>query len=379
MLACPNILRGALWLTTILWLGSCNSSPRRAPAPETSVRIVAPEQAKSSTETKVIERSTTAMKTLFTIRVTDSVEREMGRRAVEAAFAEIRRVEALMTSWDPKSVLSEVSANAGIRPVTAPTELLDIIEESNRVSALSEGKFNILTQSLMGLYNHRANPPRVPDPDEIARRLPLLDLRSLVMDRQKGTLYLAKSGMQIGLGAIAKGYGVDRAAQVLKANGIKDFIVDGGGNLFVSGKKGQSSWNVAVRDPRAEGHSFASLDVNGETGISTSGDYEKSFIVGNRRYHHILDPSTGYPAEGIVSATVIHKTAERADALSTAVFVMGLKEGMRLIEADPDAEAILVDDALQMYLSSGLKGRVQLSPLGTSQPPAERRVPNNAP
>jgi FAD:protein FMN transferase len=374
-----RLLRGALSLATSLLLGSCNSSPGSTSAPGSSARIVKIARPATSTETKVIERSTTAMKTLFTISVTNSVERELGLRAVKDAFEEVRRVEALMTSWDPKSILSQVNRNAGIRPVAVPAELLDTVEESSRVSALSGGKFNVLTQSLMGLYNHRATPPRVPEPAEIARRLPLLDLGSLIIDRQNGTLYLAKPGMQIGLGAIAKGYGVDRAAQVLRAHGIRDYIVDGGGNLFVSGKRGDKSWNIAVRDPRAEGRSFARFDVNGDVGISTSGDYEKSFTVGNRRYHHILDPSTGYPAEGVMSVTVIDKTAERADALSTAVFVMGVEAGMRLIEADPDAEAILVDDALKVHLSSGLEGRVQLSPLGTSQPPAERHVPQTPP
>jgi thiamine biosynthesis lipoprotein len=169
--------------------------------------------------------------------------------------------------------------------------------------------------------------------------------------------------MQIGLGAIAKGYAIDRAAEVLKAHQIKDYIVDGGGNLRIAGRKGREPWNVGIRNPRAKSGSFARFNVEHDLSVSTSGDYVKYFVLDGKRYHHILDPNTGYPARGVVSATVIAKSAELADAMSTAVFVLGVKRGLELVESDPELDAIIVDESLQVHVTSRFASRVTLMPI----------------
>jgi thiamine biosynthesis lipoprotein len=297
---------------------------------------------------------------LFTITVTSAVPREQGYVAVKAAFDEIRRVENMMTVFQPESDLSRVNAKAGIEPVEVPAELVGLVEQANRISNLTGGKFNIAIEALSDLWKFRAKESQLPDPSEIARRLPLIDYRSIVTDKVKHTIYLAKPGMRIGLGAIAKGYAIDKAGEVLRRHKIKDFIVNGGGDILFSGKKGARYWNVGIRDPRDHKQYFACFDILKDSSVSTSGDYEDSFFRGGKRYHDIIDPATGYPAQGIASATAIATTATLSDAWATALLVLGVNKAMKLVEADPNLDAILVDDKLQIHVSSGMKRRVLL-------------------
>lgn len=358
------MLLGLYWIALGMLLSACNRSPEPTALPVAGSSSTNAEHNPPPPATiRVVERSSTAMATLFTISVTSATDRELAQRASEEAFTEIRRIDVLMTTWNPTSLLSQVNASAGLHPVVVPRELLDIVERSKQISVLSSGKFNIAAETLMGLWNHKAPSPHLPDPAEVTRRVRLLDPKGIHIDREKGTLYLDQPGMRIGLGGIAKGYAVDRAAQILRAHQIRDFIVDGGGNLFVSGKNGNSPWNIGIQDPRTPSRAFARFDVMSDCGISTSGDYIKFFMLGGKRYHHILDPDTGYPAEGMASTTVVAPTAEYADALSTAMFVLGVDKGMRLIEADPSLDAIFVDDRLNTKLTPRLQPVVHLTPM----------------
>jgi FAD:protein FMN transferase len=356
-----NCYSGLCLLVIIVVLAGCNKSTGSQQPTKCGKPVASANPKPASGEIRVVERTVSAMKTLFTISVTSATDNEKAHRAVKAAFDEIRRVENLMTTFKADSPLSQVNANAGIAPVAVPGELVEIVEEANRISKLTDGKFNIAVETLGALWHFRAKTPRAPDPFEVARRLPLLDTKSIITDKPHNTIYLAKPGMRIGLGAIAKGYAVDRAGKVLLEHNIKDFIVNGGGDILFSGKKGANFWNVGIRDPRENSRYFARFDVLKDSSVSTSGDYEKFFFDRGKRYHHLIDPSTGYPAQGTVSATVIAKTACLSDALATAIFVLGVDKGMKLIEADPNLEAIIVDDKLQIHISSRLKRRVQLS------------------
>lgn len=312
-------------------------------------------------DVRVIERTISAMKTLFTISVTSAIDREQGYRAAKAAFNEIRRVENLMTTFNKDSYLSQVNANAGVAPIQVPGELIEVVDEAQHISSLTEGKFDISAETLSDLWQFRAKPPKVPEPAELALRLPLVDYKSIVTDKKNGTIYLGKSGMRIGLGAIAKGYAVDIAAQVLRKHGVKDFIVNGGGDILFSGKKGSHYWTVGIQDPRDRNHRIACFEITKDSSVSTSGNYEKFFFDKGKRYHHIIDPSTGYSAEGTVSVTAVASKAMLSDAWATALFVLGVNKAMKIVEADPELEALIVDDKLRIHLSSGLKQRVTLN------------------
>jgi thiamine biosynthesis lipoprotein len=166
--------------------------------------------------------------------------------------------------------------------------------------------------------------------------------------------------MRIHLGGIGKGYAVDRAVALMRGYGIRDFMVQFGGDLYVSGQPGDGPWRLGINDPRGlPDDSFAMIELRDAT-LSTSGDYERFFVAAGTRYHHLLDPDTGQPARGSRSVTIVTARAMDADALSTGVFVMGARKGMALIERLPDVEGVIVSADNEVLISSGLRGRVRV-------------------
>lgn len=320
---------------------------------------------------QVVRRAVPAMGTMFTIMLTDGEDEEKSRSAVEAAFDEVRRVEALMTTYRDAAPLSRLNAAAGA-PLIMPAEIIELLTEANRISERTGGKFDVSFASMGDLWRFKEDPPKLPDPEAIRKRLPLIDHNQILIDEGRGTVRLGRPGMRISLGAIAKGYGVDRAGAVLRKHGIDDFIVYGGGDILFSGKKGTKPWSVGVQDPRNHQAYFARFELPGTKAVVTSGDYEKFFVLGGTRYHHIIDPDTGYPARGTVSVTVMADSTMVADAFATGIFVLGPEQGMALIEADPTLEGIIVDDRLRPHVSSGLRKRVTLTPISNPPETAER-------
>ncbi len=310
------------------------------------------------------------MGTFFTITaaITDpQLSPTAVEKILDAALAEVDRVEQLMTTWKPDSPLSNVNAQAGRGAVSAPLELIDLVERARGLSELTGGKFDITFGALGGLWKFRQDDFAAPTPHAIATRLPLVDYQGVRIDREAQTIELAKPGMRIGLGAIAKGYGVDRAGKVLVDNGIENFIVYGGGDLLIFGQKGSKPWTVGIQDPRDRSRYFARFKLRENRAVVTSGDYEKFVVKNGKRYHHILDPDTGRPARRAASVTVIAKSATDADALATGIFVLGLPKGLQLIEEDPALEGIIVDRQLKVHVSSGLKSQIQLTPISRPQ------------
>ncbi len=313
---------------------------------------------------RVYQQTLHAMGTIFTFSVaTTEADETQVAAAVDAASAEIRRVERVMSTHIADSPISKVNHSAGISPVSVPAELVSIIEEAKEISARTEGKFDISFGPIGRLWHFGEESPSIPDETDLAAARKLVDYREIATDKKNNMVFLKKKGMSIGLGAIAKGYGVDRTSAVLTARGFTDFIMYGGGDIFISGTKGGAPWRVGIQDPRDPGIYFADFDMPSNRAVVTSGDYEKFFILDGKRFHHIIDPADGFPARGVISATILADTAARADALATGVFVLGIDKGMRLIESDPTLEGILVDDKLRPHVSSGLKGRVSIRPI----------------
>jgi len=272
----------------------------------------------------------------------------------EEVFAVFREVEALANEWRTTSPLAEVNA-AGGRPVPVPEELRALLHRGVAIGEMTGGAFDITWGALWGLWDFEAEEPGVPDAAEVARRAALVDYRQVEIDDDAGTVRLAKEGMVIGLGGIAKGWALDRSVVALLAAGVTDFSLSAGGQVVVGGLKGDRPWRVGIRDPRgAPDDTFALLEAS-NVSISTSGDYERFFVVGGVRYHHILDPRTGSPARGVRSATVITPDATLADALSTALMVMGVEKGLALVERLSEVEAVLVDDEGRTHQSSGAR------------------------
>lgn len=280
-------------------------------------------------------------------------DRDHLQNAVNAAFAEVSRLERLMSNFMPETELSRINQQAGVAPVTVSRELFGVIKRSLFFSELSDGAFDISFASVGKLWNFRN--AVLPSPDAVKAQLPFVDYRKIELNDQRSTVFLPSPQMEIGLGGIGKGYAMDRAMAVLNAHGIRNAMVMAGGDTLIRGKNGDDVWRVGLRDPDKADGILAVLPLEDQA-ISTSGDYERFFIKDGVRYHHILDTRTGYPATLCRSVTILAPDATTSDALSTTVFVLGPERGLALIEQFEDVDAIIIDRNGEMSLSSGLAG-----------------------
>jgi thiamine biosynthesis lipoprotein len=269
-------------------------------------------------------------------------------RALAAAVAEIRRVEDMMTDWR-SSPLTELNRAAGKGWVDVDRELAELIDRALVVSRLTEGAFDISYAGAGQLWNFKAKKPAIPSPEVVASALDNVGWERILVDPEVGRVLLP-AGMKLGLGGIAKGYGVDRAMSVLMEHGVEHATVNAGGDMKLLGRRFGEPWEVAIKHPRDREHAIAALRLS-NVSVVTSGDYERFFEVNGRRYHHIIDPRTGFPATAAMAATVVAPHAELADALATALCVMDLDRGLALIEGLSRVEAIVV----------GLNGTVRAS------------------
>jgi thiamine biosynthesis lipoprotein len=309
-----------------------------------------------------VVRETTAMDTYVTITVYDrGLPAERINSAIDSAFAEIRRIESYASDYIDTSEIGRANLLAGKDSLLVSGELAALLRKSLSYSDSSRGAFDVTVGPLEVLWNILAPHPRVPPPDSVQAMLRLIGYRLVVLHGR--SLYLPRKGMRLDLGAIGKGYAVDRATEVLAKAGIERAIVDMGGNLAVRWP-GAPGWDsavatISVRHPRVEG-TFLGAFRYGSGGISTSGDYERYFVADGKRYHHIMDPATGYPAEGVVSVTVVAPNAADADAISTTVFVLGRQKGMEFIRRRPGVDGFIVfeqGDSLCIDYSPGFRGK----------------------
>lgn len=275
-------------------------------------------------------------------------------KAVEAARAELDRLERMMTDWKPESPLMDINKAAGVAAVPTTPELYFLIDRSLQVSALTEGAFDISFAGAGKLWNWRAPSPAVPPPEAVKASLANVGWKHVVLDPKASSVFLSKPGMRIGLGAIAPGYAGDLAMAKIRALGIKDACVNLSGDVLVSGRKEGAPWNVAVTHPRKKGENLLVLPVS-NAAVSTSGDYERYFEADGKRYCHIIDPRTGYPAELCQSVTIVAPNLAFADALATGVFVLGPEKGMALVERLEGVHAAIVAADGSLRLSKGLQ------------------------
>ena len=287
--------------------------------------------------------------------------------AFEATFAEFDRLDRLMSVWAADSDVSRINAAAGRQPVAVSAEVIEVLQTARQVGDWTGGKFDVTFGALSGLwkFDHDQDDVRPADAD-VDARLPLVDYRQIEVDARAGTVFLRRAGARVHLGGIGKGYAVDRAAGILRARGVGDFLIQSGGDLYAGGRRGDRPWRAAIQDPRAD-RAFAAVDLQDET-LSTSGDYERFFVEGGMRYHHILDPDLGRPARGSRSVSIVTDRAVMADALSTGVFVMGPQAGMALVERLAGVEAVIVTDRNEVLISSGLRGRLEMRSPPTDAP-----------
>jgi thiamine biosynthesis lipoprotein len=290
-------------------------------------------------------------------------------RAFEKAFNEFDRLDRLHSVWKDGSDVLRVNAAAGQSPVRVSPETLEVLRVARQVSEWTGGKFDVTFGALSGLWKFDHDQDnQIPRAEDIRRQLPLIDFQEIDVDAGHDTVFLRRPGMRLHFGGIGKGYAVDHAAAILRAGGVTNFLIQSGGDLYAGGTRGDRPWRGGIHDPRGPADRiFAAMDLRDET-FSTSGDYERFFIREGHRYHHILDPDNGQPARGCRSVTIVAKEAVLADALSTGVFVLGPQAGMTLIEKLPDVEGVIVSDRNEVLVSTGLKGRLELTQAPTDAP-----------
>ncbi len=276
---------------------------------------------------------------------------EEGRRLVAAAMAEFDRIEALMSTYREDSEISRVNRHAAERPIPVSEELYDIVRQSIEVSRLTQGAFDITYESVGYLYAFRER--QAPTDAQVDARIDAVDYQHLLLDSEARSIAFAMEGVRINLGGIGKGYACDRAVDLIRRAGVEHALVSAGGDTRLLGDRRGQPWVVGIRDPDDADAVVTRLALVDEA-ISTSGDYERYFEDDGVRYHHILDPATGRPSEGVRSVTIIGPDGTRTDALSTSVFVMGADAGLELIERLPGYEAIVIDSARGVRVSGGL-------------------------
>ena len=276
---------------------------------------------------------------------------EAGRLLIDEVFSEAERIDRLMSTYKDESEISKINREAASNPVAAGDELFGLIQRSLDISVLTRGAFDITYDSVGQHYDFRER--QRPDRAVIESERSFIDYRLVTLDQRGGTVAFEKDGVRINLGGIAKGYVVERGIDLLRRRGIEHAIVTAGGDSRLLGDRRGRPWMVGIRDPREDGEVAISLPLVDEA-ISTSGDYERYFDEDGVRYHHIIQPSTGEPASGVHSATVIGPDAVITDALSTSVFVMGVHQGLTLIGTLPDYESVVIDAEGRVYFSDGL-------------------------
>ena len=272
-------------------------------------------------------------------------------RLIAAAMAEFDRIEAGMSTYRPDSEISRVNDKAADGPVPIGAELYGLVQRSIDMSVMSGGAFDITFDSVGQLYDFRK---RVhPSDAEISARLPEINYRHIVLDPAARTIRFTMPGTRINLGGIAKGYSVERVIALLRAAGVKHALATAGGDTRLLGDHHGKPWVIGIRDPDDGDKLVTRLALDDEA-ISTSGDYERFFDEGGKRYHHIINPRTGKSATGVRSVTIVGPDAVMTEGLTKTVFINGAEKGLALVESLGDYEAVIVDDKRRVYFSKGL-------------------------
>jgi len=300
----------------------------------------------SDEEVKTIKRSKILLGTVVEIQVRENDEKK-AEDAITKAFTEIKRIDDLFTTYNEASSVWKIN-NSADTIINIDSEIYNLIVFCDSITKLSKGGFDVSLDNLTKVWGFYTDDPQLPTKADI-------DSALLNSGWQKITLLgdnkiIKKENVGLNFGAIAKGYAVDKAIDVLNKLGIKEALVNAGGEISVIGK----DWIVGVQHPRKINSIIKKIKLDGFT-VATSGDYEQYFEVDGNRYHHILDPKTCYPSKGLQSVTIINKENSIADALATAVFVMGKENGMKLIETLDDTEAMIIDSEGKIFYSSGFE------------------------
>ncbi len=277
-------------------------------------------------------------------------------RGIHLAKAEIRRIEQLISSWDANSETSRINANAGIKAVKVSKELFQLIERSKNISELTHGAFDISAVVISQLWNFDAEMEQIPEASKIKALKSRINHQNIVLNKEDNSVFLTEKGMRIGFGSIGKGYAAQKAADSLRYKGFNDGLINAGGDLYAWGTQSNGRpWQVGITDPGNKRKAKSWLSIRDQA-IVTSGDYEKRTLINGKYYSHIIDPRTAMPVENnLKSVSVLAQNAEMADALATALFVLGVETGLYLVNHLPQVEALFITSENEILTSNHIQ------------------------
>jgi thiamine biosynthesis lipoprotein len=277
----------------------------------------------------------------ITIVAKDSLAAEQN---IDAVIAEITRIENLISDWRSYTQVSEVNQNAGIRPVKVDREVFELTQRAIQFSEVTNGGFDISFAAMDRIWKFDGSMTAMPSAEAIKKSVEKVGYKNIILDRVQSTIFLKLKGMKIGFGALGEGYATDKCRDMMLAKGIKAGIVNGSGDMSTWGKQPNGKpWKIGITNPFNPEKLLALVPL-GQEAVTTSGSYEKFVLFDGKRYSHIINPATGYPATGLCSVTVFGPNAETSNGLSTSLMVLGKTAGLLLLNKYPDYSCIMITD-----------------------------------
>lgn len=301
---------------------------------------------------KALSRTDYLLDTVVTLTLYGAAEADL-----DAAFSEIRRLSDLLDAYAPFSDLGWLQAAAGQRFVVVSEETMELLVFAKEMYERTGGYLDVTVGPLIDLWDIQ-NGGHYPTAEELSAARGLLGMDNLVLDEANGAAYLARPGMRLDLGALAKGYIADKVKALLLSRGVKSGVIDLGRNILLIGEKPeQEPFSIGIQSPDASGELLRVLALRDKS-LVTSGTYERYFDYRGQRYHHVLDPFTGFPADrGLLAVTILSGSSLLGDALSTSCLLLGVEEGLALIDSIPEAEALFVRTDGSVITSSNFPDR----------------------
>ena len=305
------------------------------------------------------KRTVTLMGSRFDISIVDR-DAASAEANIDSVIQEVTRIENLISDWRPYTQVSQVNQNAGIKPIKVDKEVFELTERALRLSTLTQGAFDISFAAMDRIWKFDGSMTEMPTAEAIKNSVAKVGYENIILNHADSTIFLTLKGMKIGFGALGEGYATDKCRQIMIAKGIKAGIVNGSGDMSVWGKQPNGRpWTIGITNPEHPEDLLAVIPLRGGA-IVTSGNYEKFVVFNGKRYSHIINPVTGYPASGLRSVTIMGPSAEEANGLSTSIMVMGRSAGLQLLNSYPELKYILIADDGKVYSSKKLKVPKQL-------------------
>jgi thiamine biosynthesis lipoprotein len=288
----------------------------------------------------------------ITIIAKDSLTAE---KNIATIIKEVTRIEYLISDWKAETQISQVNKNAGIKPIKVDKEVFELTQRAIYFSQITNGAFDISFAAMDKIWKFDGSMTEMPTPEAIKKSVEKVGYKNIILDSINSTVFLKLPGMKIGFGALGEGYAADKCRTMMLARGINAGIVNGSGDMSIWGKQPNGKdWNIGITNPLHNDKLFAVIPLN-EGSVTTSGSYEKYVMLNGKRYSHIINPATGYPATGLCSVTVLGPLTETCNGFSTSLMVLGKDAGLKLINQYPDYSCIMITDDGKVVTSKNFK------------------------